>query len=385
MEKLPGILPEDYPTVDFYGQPISGGGAAGAVQALTSSGYSWLGLSVNNSLLGSVSANPAPDEDGMVPNGSVTITARPSEGYSFEYWLQDGVKTTTANPYTLTINAHTRIEAVFGRVVTVNSLIDGAGSASQTTLRYALTNAQDGDIIRVNGPGVIELASPLPYIAKDLSIEGNGITLTRAASWTVIDNDSPPLIIGINTEVKISRVHFKDGRSTASAGAIINFGNLTLETCIFHSTSAVVGAINSSNTLTIKGCTFYGNTASSTGGAVFWGTGNTLTLTGNVFYGNTAGGGYPVVFSSGSTIIASYNVVDVAFGAGQDQCGWTAGTGDTTFTALGISTVPIDITTFAPLFSGLRNVLPATAPADFPTTDFYGNPRTFPGAPGAVN
>jgi hypothetical protein len=53
-----------------------------------------------------------------------------------------------------------------------------------------------------------------------------------------------------------------------------------------------------------------------------------------------------------------------------------------TFTALGISGVPFDTTTFAPV-SGLQNVLPS-APEGFPATDFNGATRDFPGAPGAV-
>ena len=58
------------------------------------------------------------------------------------------------------------------------------------------------------------------------------------------------------------------------------------------------------------------------------------------------------------------------------------GMGDTTFTTLGISGNPFDTDTFVPLSSAL-NVVPSSL-ADFPATDFYGNPRIWPGAPGAV-
>jgi hypothetical protein len=83
-----------------------------------------------------------------------------------------------------------------------------------------------------------------------------------------------------------------------------------------------------------------------------------------------------------STVIASYNVVDAAYGTGTDQAGWAAGTGDRTFTDLGVTGDPFDTTTFVPV-AGLSSVLPS-APPDFPATDFYGANRTFPGAPGAV-
>jgi hypothetical protein len=106
----------------------------------------------------------------------------------------------------------------------------------------------------------------------------------------------------------------------------------------------------------------------------------TLTLTGNIFYGNST----DVVNKSNGTIIASYNVVDAAFGTGTTQAGWDAGTGDTTFGDLSISGDPFDLTTFFPV-SGLQSpgVLPSALPG-FPATDFYGETRTFPGAPGAV-
>jgi hypothetical protein len=110
----------------------------------------------------------------------------------------------------------------------------------------------------------------------------------------------------------------------------------------------------------------------------------TLTLTGNLFYENSAAS--HVVYLDNATIIASYNVVDVSFGTGSAQSGWTAGTGDTTFDALSITGDPFDTTSFVPV-GALQSpgVLPGTRPADFPATDFYGNSRTFPGAPGAVD
>jgi hypothetical protein len=79
-------------------------------------------------------------------------------------------------------------------------------------------------------------------------------------------------------------------------------------------------------------------------------------------------------------ITTSYNVVDTAYGTETAQAGWAAGTGDTTFTASGISSDPFD-STFA--VTGLSAVLPS-APPGFPSTDFYGTTRTYPGPPGAV-
>jgi predicted outer membrane repeat protein len=392
--RLPVELPEGYPTTDFYGQPINGGGAAGAVQGSTANqnGYVYLDVSVNNSLAGNVAASSIPDADGLVPINT-TITANPNWGYSFVYWLVDNYNTGNTNP--LTISAHTWIQAVFNRQVTVNNWGDGPESAAtEGTLRYALTNAQEGDVITfaevTAGTTLIELESVLPQITKSITIEGNGVTLTRDESWTTVDYFSQLLYINnSNAVVSIRRVHFKNSLSNGGGTIENNGGTLTLESCVFNGNSGTHGgAINSDNTLTIRGCTFYGNTASYGGVVYFAASGKTLTLIGNLFYENSAGDEYPMVFLPGGngTVSASYNVVDVAYGTGSTRCGWAQGTGDTTFTALGINGAPFDTTTFVPVGSlQSPGVLPSTRPADFPETDFYGNNRTFPGAPGAVD
>jgi predicted outer membrane repeat protein len=400
---LPATLPDGYPVKDFYGQPVSGGGQAGAVQALTTQGKYYLGYSSNNEARGTVSSNPEPDGDSMVDAGQVTLTATQKDGYSFAYWRKGNERIKASNSYTFTIDSHTQIQAVFARVVTVDKFTDSAADATVAgTLRYALTNAEDGDVITFSGvtPGTteIKLTRYLPRIIKSISIVGNGITLTRDASWTAISGDSRLLSIrGITTMVGISGVHFKDGWASDRGGAIENTGVLTLESCIFSGNQTTTGdtrnyggAIYSENTLTVRGCTFYENSCPHNGpssdyygGAVYFKAGGkTLTLVGNLFYKNTAATSYPVVRVESGTSAASYNVVDLAFGTETTACGWTAGTGDKTFTSLSITGDPFNTTTFVPV-NGLASVL-TSRPADFPITDFNGETRTFPGAPGAV-
>jgi hypothetical protein len=277
----------------------------------------------------------------------------------------------------------------------VNNFTGGTGSATTPgTLRYALTNAGEGDVISFSGvtagTTTIELASALPEITKTITIEGNGVTLTRAVSWT--DSPASGGLLNITSavaEVKISGVCFKDGWATSNGGAIRTIGPLTLESCVFSGNQTISsgrGAIMSLNTLTIRGCTFYGNSVGSDGAVYFSATGKTLTLTGNLFYGNTAPyyPYYPVVSCSDGTINASYNIVDVAFGTGNAKCGWAQGTGDMRITTGN----PINTTSFRPNAGspGITDIgiVPAGL-AGFPTTDFYGNTRTFPnGAAGAV-
>jgi hypothetical protein len=280
----------------------------------------------------------------------------------------------------------------FGVYWVANAADAGPGSLRQAISTVNSLAETDPQVIRVMlEPGsVIELESALPVIDRSIAIEGNGVTLTRSASWTAVNNSSQLLRIYSSAVASIRGVHFKNGLAASYGGAVQNYGTLTLESCIFSGNRttesyALGGAIFSNNTLSIRGCTFYGNTSSYSDGAVYFSaSGKTLTLTGNLFYGNTAAAYNPVVYINyDGTVAASHNVVDVAFGMESARCGWARGTGDTTFTALGIGGNPFDTASFAP-DNGLKNVLPPTAPAGFPLTDFYGNTRTFPGAPGAV-
>jgi uncharacterized repeat protein (TIGR02543 family) len=388
--------PADYPTVDFYGNPIpASGAAAGAVQSQVSgSGYN-LELSVNDASRGAVSTSPAPNQDGLV-TGTVTLTANANTGYEFSYWLVDGEQSGSANPLPLTMSKHTKVQAVFGRVVLVTNFNDDMYSETTAgTLRNALANAQDWDIIRFSGvtPGTstVALYDALPQITKSITIEGNGVTLTRDSAWTTIE-DSSRLMYVSGTMVTISRIHFKNGRATIYGAAIYhNDGNLSMESCIFsdNQTSGIAysGAIyNKAGSMSIKGCTFYRNSSGYMGGAISYT--STLILEGNLFYGNTATDNSPVVCRISGTVISNgYNVVDVPYGTeaytGSNRAGWEAAPTDTTFADLNITGDPINTATFAPV-SALNSIIPNPPPEGFPATDFYGNARTFPGAPGAV-
>jgi hypothetical protein len=344
----------------------------------------------------------------------VTITATVAEGYQLGYWLVDGTNAGSTNPLQLTLTKHTFVQAVFESVLVVDNFTSDSETVERT-LRYAIANAQNGDIIRLDGvtPGetVIELTSRLPNITKTITIEGNGVTITRAATWATTNTTSQMMYINnAAAEVTISQVWFKDGRATSYGGAInINAGTVNLESCIFSGNQttgdyARGGAIYlGSGTLdvNVKGCTFYNNSSSSNGyggGICLWD--GTLTLSGNLFYGNTAGAG-PVVYrlsgTATSTSSRGYNVVDAAFGTGSAQSGFAANTTNpdrTLATILGSNTTSpfADISDpanpdLAPV-SGLSTAtygIPETwGPANMPATDFYGNARTWPGATGTV-
>jgi len=364
-------LPSGYPTKDFYGDNIpANNAAAGAVQGVVPESGIYIGVSINKSDRGSVSGLPSGSDNGLV-QGPVTLTANAntSQGCFFAYWMVNGVKDTT-NP--LTLYTHSRVQAVFGQNYIVNVFTDDYYNSPSGTLRYALNNVIDGDRITVDsskvtpGTTAIALSRYLDEITKNITIEGNGIIITRGASWTSTSESF--MTINNRSTVTVSRIWFKDGKSmNASNGgaAVYNKGNVTLESCIFSgNNSNYGGAIYNyySSTATVKGCTFFNNGANS-GGAIYNDSG-TLTLTGNLFYGNYAVS-YPVV--SGSATSSGYNIVDVNLGTGSSESGWTAGTGDNKTT-----TLPVSPKTFRFIQGGGAQNVITTKPAGYPAKDFYG-------------
>jgi len=262
-------------------------------------------------------------------------------------------------------------------IFVTNDLDDGQGS-----LRYALGSNSDATIMVMLPQGSeIKLENLLNISSNvNLTIEGNGITLSKSdATWSA---NSIRLMTITETprEIIIRRVHFKGSNNL---GAIQNLKTLSLESCIFSNNNSTTsgGAVSNAGTMYVKGCTFYNNTAARGGGAIST-NGSRMEMTGNLFFMNTT----PVIYNfnatSGGTVFCDYNAVDAELGTGDDQSGWEPGSEDITFTGLDISGDPINTETFKPL-PALDSIVPKDLEG-FPTTDFYGNKRSS-GAPGAVN
>jgi predicted outer membrane repeat protein len=219
---------------------------------------------------------------------------------------------------------------------------------------------------------------------KSVVIEGNGATLTQSG---FIESDTSQLlrIDSLDVEVRISRLHFKGGRSRDYGAAIRNAGTLTLESCIFSDNttslaSAYGGAIYATGATSISGCTFAGNaagTATSGYGGAIYATSGTLTLTGNILVGNTAATHSVVRKASGSAATGSYNVSDKPSGTGNAQSGWSFGTGDTELTDVVFDGA------FKPSSDTGLPVMPSL-PAGFPATYFDGTNRGSNSTPGAM-
>jgi len=272
--------------------------------------------------------------------------------------------------------------------ILVTSASDAAGSATQAgTLRYALTNAKDGDVIRFSDPLTVELIGALPQITKSLTIEGNGSTLTRHSSWTETSATSQLLYINsISAVVDITRLHFKNGRATSNGAAIRNTGTLNLESCIFsgnhtNSSESNGGAIyNYRGIINLKACTFYGNHSEYRGGALCNNEG-TINLTGNLFYGNTASAG-TVMFTYYSSTSGAGVINSGGYNVGVPTAG--SATWITVSSDRSLSSVPFSVNTFKPLpNSGALGVI-SYLPTDYPLYDFYGNQIRAGAAAGAV-
>jgi hypothetical protein len=203
--------------------------------------------------------------------------------------------------------------------------------------------------------------------------------LTR--SFSSSSNTQLLRVTSSSAEVRISRLHFKDGLSNDEGAAIYNAGKLTLKSCVLSgnkttNTAGKGGAIyttGSSASATISGCTFYGNAAGTTngkGGAVYR-NGGALTLRGNIFWGNTANTSPVVYHANPGATTGGYNVSDKASGYADNAAssGWTFAGGDAQAFAL-----PLVPSSFRP-FEGRAadGIIASTATlTDYPTVDFYG-------------
>jgi hypothetical protein len=269
-------------------------------------------------------------------------------------------------------------------------LVTSTADSGVGSLRNAINNASDGDVIRfdptVNWTERVVTLSSYIWIYTTLSIEGNGVTLSGNNLCGILEvgysNYSPT--------VNVSRVHFTNGNVGSYAGGAIYMyhGLLNLQSCIFSNNTALYsgsygggGAIhNEYGTLNVSGCTFYNNVAYR-GGAISLHSGSAV-LIGNLFYGNTAYTNGSVVYKYDCSVISGgYNVYDGSSYSYYSPTFSFNVTGDKQ-----VSSATFNPDDFRPTASGkeILQIIPSGL-ANFPTTDFYGSPRSpYPTATGAV-
>jgi predicted outer membrane repeat protein len=114
----------------------------------------------------------------------------------------------------------------------------------------------------------------LPIIQSNLTIEGNGITISRAPAAPKFRLMIVSAKLGKrHARLTLNNLNFQDGNSwTMGGGAILNDAPMTLNNCQFHgNTGSLGGAIYNGDGmhLDVKSCTFSENTALDEGGAIY--------------------------------------------------------------------------------------------------------------------
>ncbi len=238
---------------------------------------------------------------------------------------------------------------------TVNDLGDTAGSASDVTLRYAITqaNLNSGSTIGFSVTGTIELVSALPNLTADVTITGPGANLLSVNAG----GHSRVFYNGPGSTSTISGLTITGGASNAGGG-VFNSGTLTISDSVISGNSATAGggvfnfgtALDNATTLTINDSVISGNSVLAGGGGIE-NQYSELTLIGTTVWGNRAyygggientgsrgyqiGDGNPVRLVvtnstiSGNTASGNFNGRDIGGGGIDTQDGYTFVTNST--------------------------------------------------------
>lgn len=189
--------------------------------------------------------------------------------------------------------------------------------ASTADLALAIESARNGDIIRLSGD--ITLDERLPKITADITIEGDGFTISGAGEFSI-------LCVGEGANVTLNHLNLIDGRADycvawddnhvpyaqdcpdddkrSVGGAILNIGGVvTVNSSSFRDNMAdgFGGAISSDlGSLSITGSDFRDNRADYSGGAIYFSEG-TVSIRDSQFSSNEASAGGALI-STGSKV-----------------------------------------------------------------------------------
>jgi hypothetical protein len=182
------------------------------------------------------------------------------------------------------------------------------------TLRDAIALATDGDTISITATPLITVDSTLGpyYIEDDLTINGPGKDLL-----TITGNDLTRVFYPFTgSTISISNMTITQGYSTSWAGAILNYGDLTLNNVAITESYAQFGGAGIYNqptvgsSLTMLNSSVTGNTAAN-GAGIYSPSDSPLSLTNVEISGNIAAqwGGGIYISNIGSTYASTINQV----------------------------------------------------------------------------
>ena len=186
-----------------------------------------------------------------------------------------------------------------GASMTVTSLADSGAGSLRDAITAANSSVSIADTINFSVSGTITLASRLPEIGDDVTIDGSGKSITISGNHAV-----QVMFVRAGTTLNLAALTIANGKcaSPCSGGAILNVGTLKVTSSTFSGNSALLGgAIHNFGSLEVAGSTFSGNSARF-GGAIH--NFDTLTVNSSRFLGNSA------AHSGGA--IHNFDTLDVA-------------------------------------------------------------------------
>ncbi len=223
----------------------------------------------------------------------------------------------------------------------VSDFGDNGGSNQLRAKLTALIGSGGGTITFVGGPATITLASGLPNITNNVTIDGGNNIIISGLSG------ARPFIVDASGVLNLRNIILERGYFNGEGGAILNSGSLSLNHttirnsyapgggggiattnavdiigCTFASDISGNGAAIYANTatavITIQNSSFHGNSVSSSdsnaarGGAIYLLGGAAATVTGSDFYMNMAlnGGSFAVVGSGSALSLQNSKVRD---------------------------------------------------------------------------
>jgi predicted outer membrane repeat protein len=195
---------------------------------------------------------------------------------------------------------------------------------SAASLGAAVGSAPDSAILVLRPGCVYRLRAALPEVTTNLTIDGNGDTITRqSGAFTILRDTGASLalsrisitnataaqfggagaLVAVNgAQVAVIGSSFSNGHGNAGAIFADRGSNVTVDRDRFTGNAGVSGGaiyVSGTSAATVTRSTFAGNTASSSGGAILSG-GGPVTVTDSGFTGNqTPGGGGAITATAG--------------------------------------------------------------------------------------
>jgi len=226
------------------------------------------------------------------------------------------------------------LTSVMASAKTIN--VTSAASSVTTTgsLRWALNQAQQGDIIDcsgIAGQTLVTGGAGYDFTTPLVTLKGQGIITNQPFAISAVGVTIQNVVFnGVSSNA--GAVQLQNPASSANTSTIENclftgctLGSpiytaweITVRNCIFaNNTSPIGGAISafaggSQTQVFVYGCTFYNNSSTGDGGAIYMGDKCVAYLGGNLFYGNSASGFGSVIYLMplGGMTSRGYNVTD---------------------------------------------------------------------------